>query len=438
MSGAQIDDQVIHQSLCPRCFVMLPALALDGLIVAICWNNPVQRWLAIGVCFFFGGVNALLIQRLSARFGHMNVSRFRIWFNSTGQVLKAIVSHAAIPVWGLAISFAAMTDRKGVVFSRPAVFSLVGALAVVSVYYHVDPKAILAFSGVTIMTMSVSMSRSSVLYEAALEKRRQREQLTQLQKVATYQDKMSSLGLLAAGIAHEINNPMTFVTTNIQHLEKDFQSLCSDVELRQEYVHDIVPDIREGITRVNTIVDDLRRFARGDVETRSTYDVNEIIRSSVRMTHGRKTPGIRVSLALDDIPLQLGYPRQLSQVVVNLLVNALQAVNGGGHISIRSGCDDRRFRFSVTDDGPGIDRRIQHRIFEPFFTTKPVGEGTGLGLAVVHGIVLQLNGHIALESDCNKGTTFTVTLPLQNNGDDTGTVLLETAESAETPSDGGA
>lgn len=422
-----ISDPVVHRSLSGTSAIMLPAFILDILIVASVWEDGTRRWLAIGVCGVFATLNALLMPLFAKRIGHTQVSRHREWMNTMGQILKTVIAQASIPTWGFLLGFAGMTDRGGSVFSRKSVMILLVVQVAVSVYSGVGFLQIAALSAVTFMAMLVSVARSSVLFEAAADQKRQREKLEQLQQVATHQEKMSSLGMLAAGIAHEINNPMAFVTSNVHQLEKDFSRLCQSSELHEEYTREILPELKDGIVRVNTIVDDLRRFARGDVEARSSFDVNEVIQSAVRMTHGRVAPGVSVSLSLDPIPLQLGHPRQLSQVVVNLLVNAIQAVAEGGVIVIKSGCSPDKFWFSVSDNGPGMDKEAQNRVFEPFFTTKPIGEGTGLGLAVVHGIVEQLNGTISVESAPGKGAKFIVSVPRRNDGDVTGEIPLRSA-----------
>lgn len=210
---------------------------------------------------------------------------------------------------------------------------------------------------------------------------------------------------------------MAFVTSNINLLHNDLSEFQKSKELLIEYDQEIIPEIKEGIVRVNTIVDDLRRFARGDVEFRSTFKVNDVIHSAVRMTHGHMAPGVTLTLSLGEIPPQLGFPRQLSQVLINLIVNAAEAVPDGGDIVVKTDHSKDVWWLSVADNGYGMDEETQTKIFEPFFTTKPLGEGTGLGLAVVHGIVEQLKGKIEVESAKGEGTTFRLTLPLDTDHD---------------------
>ncbi|MBN2715849.1 MAG: HAMP domain-containing histidine kinase [Deltaproteobacteria bacterium] len=412
--GEESRQTVVRDSLVMRKSILLPAIVLDILIIAECWDDNWRRWLAIGAVALHAVLNRVVYPACHRKGPDDRAARYREYGNAATQIAKVWIAHAAIPTWGWLIAFASMTDRKGMAYSPFVVGGLLAVQIGAGYYYAVPWTELVTLAALTVITMSVSIGRTATLMSFATTQQQQREELAQIQELAAQQEKMSSLGLLAAGIAHEINNPMAFVTSNISQLHRDLPSLPDSPDLQKEYLEEIIPEVREGIVRVNTIVDDLRRFARGDVETVSVFEVNDVIRSAVRMTHGRVAPGVSVALSLGEIPMQLGYARQLSQVVVNLLVNAIQAVSSGGKIRVRSGSGDTVFWFSIKDNGPGMDRETRTRIFEPFFTTKPPGEGTGLGLAVVHGIVEQLGGAIEVESEEGAGATFTVKMPLKN------------------------
>ena len=414
MSGRDSRRHVVRDSLLLKKGILLPAIVLDILIIEECWHDERRRWLAIGAVAFHALMNRVIFPVCSKSTHDNKVARFREYGNAASQIFKVWVAQAVIPTWGWLLAYASMSDRTGIAYSPKVIIGLLVVQVGAGVYFGIDWIVLLTLSALTIMAMTVSMTRTATLMSFAATQQQQKEELTQIQKRAAHQEKMSSLGLLAAGIAHEINNPMAFVTSNVSQLRKDLPSLGESESLKAEYMDEIVPEIQEGIVRVNTIVDDLRRFARGDVESVSEFDVNAVIQSAVRMTHGQVAPGVSVSLLTGDIPRQLGYARQLSQVVVNLLVNAAQAVSTGGKIVVRSGPGDGIYWISVSDDGPGMSREVQSRIFEPFFTTKPLGEGTGLGLSVVHGIVAQLGGAIEVESNEDAGATFVVNLPLNN------------------------
>lgn len=394
---------------------VIPAIALDLLIIASCWHDESRRWISVGIVALHGISNTVIYPNITRWISESQNMRLREYGNYTSQVFKVLVSHAAVPTWGWLLAFAAMTDKKGISHSSVAVTVLLGFQVVAGYWFGTHWIELVTYATLTALIISVSITRSSILLRMVSQQRHQREELEQIQKMASHQEKMSSLGLLAAGIAHEINNPMAFVTSNVSQLQKDLPDFHKSPSLMAEYADEIIPEIREGIVRVNTIVDDLRRFARGDVDTVTDFDVNEIIRSAIRITHGQVAPGVSVNLSLADIPQQKGFARQLSQVVVNLMVNAIEAVSGGGTITVQSGCNHSEYWLSIQDTGPGMNKDTQSRVFEPFFTTKPLGEATGLGLSVVHGIVEQLNGRIDLSSEPGKGARFLTTFPKANS-----------------------
>jgi signal transduction histidine kinase len=229
---------------------------------------------------------------------------------------------------------------------------------------------------------------------------------------ALTQEKLSSLGMLAAGIAHEINNPMSYVTTNVKALADDLPELPASPELVEEYRTDILPATLDGLRRINAIVADLRRFARGDPECMVEYDLNEELRAAVRIAHSRFTHEGQVRLELGPLPRMLGRPRQMAQVFVNLLVNAADAIGPQGRVTVCSELVEGRIRVRVDDTGVGMSEQTLKHLFQPFFTTKPVGEGMGLGLAVAHGIIHAHGGTISVDSRPGEGTRFTLMLPL--------------------------
>jgi signal transduction histidine kinase len=174
----------------------------------------------------------------------------------------------------------------------------------------------------------------------------------------------------------------------------------------------IVKAIDEGAIRTRDIVKGLRSFARTDVSHRYPYHIREGLESTLLLLQ-TQVKSIAVNVHYDnDIPQIMGYPSQLNQVFMNLLMNAVQASNGNAKINIvvqRTDAND--IRISIADNGKGIPKAHLGRIFDPFFTTKPPGEGTGLGLAIVHGIIEKHDGQIFVDSEEGKGTTFTIILP---------------------------
>jgi two-component system NtrC family sensor kinase len=219
--------------------------------------------------------------------------------------------------------------------------------------------------------------------------------------------------VLAAGVAHEINNPMTFVTSNVQALAQDLDELAGDPELRREYVQDVLPATLDGIRRVNTIVGDILRFARKDPGVREPYDLVQQIETAVRMSRSY-IKHFQVDVETCALPRMYGKPQQIVQALVNLIVNAAQASDAAGRIVIATALDGDEVVLRVTDFGTGMSPEVRARLFEPFFTTKPVGAGTGLGLAVVHGVVTSHAGSISVDSTPGAGSTFTIRLPAQS------------------------
>lgn len=235
-------------------------------------------------------------------------------------------------------------------------------------------------------------------------------QLAATQKQLIANARLASLGQIAAGVAHEINNPMCFVTSNVEQLLEDIRS--GEVQRHYEEYRDVIlPETLDGIVRVNAIVDDLRRFARGEPEEHVELDLSNEVRIACRMAQMQAGPDRELHLHIPDGIHAVGMRRQLGQVVLNLVVNALQALEDRGHVYVELEAANDAITLVVRDDGVGMSEEIKQQVFDPFFTTKAESRGTGLGLSVVHGIVIAHGGTIAVESSPGNGTTFTVCLP---------------------------
>lgn len=236
-------------------------------------------------------------------------------------------------------------------------------------------------------------------------------ELEQMHGAMVAQEKLSSLGLLAAGVAHEINNPMAFVTSNVRTLLDELKAGSLDGAAQREYIDDVLPATLDGIHRVNTIVADLRRFARGEPEGAIDFELNEEVLAGARICQNQLKHTCKLELDLGSVPRVHGRPQQIAQVLVNLVMNAGQAMCRYGTVRVGTSYHSGQVRLIVEDDGCGMDEATLNRLFQPFFTTKPVGQGTGLGLAVAHGIVQSHGGRIDVQSTPGRGTTFTVWLP---------------------------
>jgi signal transduction histidine kinase len=239
-------------------------------------------------------------------------------------------------------------------------------------------------------------------------------------------EKMASLGQLVAGVAHEINNPVSFIAGNIHPLRKTVAAL-RDIAARHgiaelgaiaERTGTILDLLAEGAERTSTIVKDLRSFSRVDEEAMRPVDVHEGIDVSLRLLAPRWNGRVEIHREYGDVPKVEASPGQLNQVFMNLLANACDAVGDAGNIWITTLAEDNAVRITIRDDGPGIAAEHLGRILDPFFTTKPQGKGTGLGLAITHGIVTKHGGTIHVESTPGAGTAFSIRLPASRDSSD--------------------
>lgn len=266
--------------------------------------------------------------------------------------------------------------------------------------------------------------------------------LKNMQGQVIQQEKMASIGQLAAGVAHEINNPMGFITSNLTSLGKYadrldeyiaalqkslygcevHQGLVELDQLRQRLKVDyIISDVRElvnesldGANRVRRIVQDLKSFSRVDQVECCQINLNETLETTINIAWNELKYIATLERDFGEIPDIVCYPQQLNQVFLNLLVNAAQAMEKQGNIIVRTWCDKESAFVSVADTGKGMPEEIRSRIFEPFFTTKEVGKGTGLGLSISADIVRKHGGDITVRSEAGAGTVFTVRLPLKS------------------------
>jgi len=253
-------------------------------------------------------------------------------------------------------------------------------------------------------------------------------------------EKLASIGQLAAGVAHEINNPIGFISANLNTLRTWVRSLLAviaahDAALTQlepatrdaltamrgeadlDYVRDeivtLIDESIDGAVRVRRIVQDLRDFSRPGSGEWSVVDIHAGLESTLNVVHNELKYKADIVREYGDVPQVECLPSQLNQVFMNLLVNAAHAIPARGVITIRTSSDGEQVSIAISDTGTGMTPDVVRRIFDPFFTTKPVGQGTGLGLSVSHGIVERHRGAIDVTSEPGRGTTFCVRLPIR-------------------------
>jgi signal transduction histidine kinase len=238
---------------------------------------------------------------------------------------------------------------------------------------------------------------------------------TETQLVHT--EKMASLGRLVAGVAHEINNPVSFIASNVAPLRRRLNQAAERSPARAQKVlreaEEITEVMARGAERTAAIVKDLRTFSRLGEATRKPADLHEGIETSLRLLGPRWRDRITVHRDFGDLPLVECDPGALNQVFMNVLANACDAIQGAGNVWITTRATPEAVTVVLRDDGPGIPPAVLPRIFDPFFTTKDVGQGTGLGLAISHGVIVAHGGAITAESPPGGGTTFRIELPLR-------------------------
>lgn len=246
---------------------------------------------------------------------------------------------------------------------------------------------------------------------------RNQAQLVQSEKLAT-------VGQLASGVAHEINNPLGFSLSNLSTLRDyvaeltklvaDEQRLVTDqTKLMLEDLPILIEETVDGLHSIQSIVNDLRNYSRDAGDQFSQTDVEACIGSTLNMLRNQITPEFDIQVSLDNLPLIDANPGKLNQVFSNLIINAIQAMPAGGEISIDGEVDADGLIVRIKDTGPGIPDEILSTLFEPFHTTKPVGEGTGLGLSICRAIIVDHHqGSIeARPIDQGPGTVFEIRLP---------------------------
>ena len=256
--------------------------------------------------------------------------------------------------------------------------------------------------------------------------------LEEAQNQLLQSEKMAAIGQLAAGVAHEINNPVGFVNSNLGSLKIYSEKLLTlmsayesgdpaliaatrqnaDIDFLREDLPLLIAESQEGLSRVTKIVHDLKDFAHVDQVGHQQADLNAAMESTLNVVWNELKYKAEVVRELGDIPPVNCVPAQINQVFMNLLVNAAQAISQKGKIFVRSGIENGFVWFEVEDTGQGMSAEVLQRIFEPFFTTKPVGQGTGLGLSISYDIIVKKHGgQLDVRSEPGKGSCFRLRLP---------------------------
>jgi signal transduction histidine kinase len=417
----QADSEQVQSSI--QGFAGLGATLVNVALCISFWGQWRVVSIILGVGLTLTLFNVVLLEWLRKSTRRSVVEAVRVAINALGICVTGIFTQWAVLNWVFVpynMLFYFGLDR----WVRPRMALFLATVNGVALSTGANPTTALAFSLLGVLGYMVAERRVLLLRGTLEQVLRQREQLEmahqqlerthqelrQLHQRAIEQERLSSLGLMAASVAHEINNPMSYVTSNVDSMLRDMRDEQNLSDLMKEYVTEVLPDTLAGIKRVNAIVSDLRRFYRGGFEGYTDYDFTAEVQAALRIAQ-LQLGHVRVEQELGEVGTVVGRPRQLVQVLVNLLVNAGQATPAGGVVRLVTRREGAQVRVEVRDTGTGMSEETKQRLFQPFFTTKPAGIGTGLGLSVVQGIIKAHGGRIEVESELGKGTCFIIHLP---------------------------
>ena len=392
------------------------------LLVGSIWGQWRRIAIISGVFVLVSVLNDALVRRIRFFSERARLAEnLRVGLNLFVTPIYGYFTDWALPMWLYLPLNSLWVDSTMDRLARPRLLVMLLGVAAVAILDGCPPLLPLTFVLISMTVGAISEARAQLMRLATQrlalqheELKRAHAELDRAWQRAREQDRLSSLGVLAAGIAHEINNPMSYVKSNVTALFEDMREHPALPAELQEYVTDALPATMDGIQRICAIVSDLRRFARGETEQVVEYDLNAEVEAALRITRGQIQAHGAVEVDLGPLPRLQGNPRQMSQVVINLLVNAAQALAGGspGKVFVSTRQEGDKVVLTVRDTGMGMGPEVLSRLFQPFFTTKPVGEGTGIGLMVVHDIVAAHGGHIEVHSQPQRGTAFIIRLPL--------------------------
>ncbi len=348
------------------------------------------------------------------------------------EMIEALTSET----WDVIVS-----DHSLPKFSAPEAFATVRSLNIDIPFIIVsgtvgEEVAVQAMrTGVHDFLLKGHLKRLVAAIEREIREAEMRAERRRIQEQLLISERMASMGTLAAGVAHEINNPLSVVVGNLHVIRQDLETLFGSLtagagalgstrhapppaspqlDAVTSGLRESVRDAEEAAERVRAIVRDLRVFSRPDDDLRSSVDVHKVLESSLRMARNELRQRARITLGFGAVPNVDGNEGRLGQVFLNLLVNAAHAIPEGrtqqNEIAVRTSFEDGMVVVEISDTGAGIAPEVLPKIFDAFFTTKPIGIGTGLGLAICHRILTALNGRIEVESQVDVGTTFRVLL----------------------------
>ena len=380
--------------------------------------------LAVSVVTFIGlmPINAVITLRFLDRWGFTRTELLRFCLNTPIALVANHLTHWPFPVW-LWLPYVGLTyvPNRRLSWIFLSVYTL--STDVLAIHDGVRWIVPTAFTALAVMARMISDGRIAAVEESTRLASAQRERLEQAERELAKIHKLEAVGRLASGIAHEINTPLQFVSDSVTFLEEGVGELLADAPPDPEatrYLRENMPEalrlVRDGLARVTGIVASLREFAHPATQ-RGPLDVNHAVETALTVTKHEYKYVAEIERELGDVPRAFGNASEINQVLVNLLVNAAQAIaarrpdSGRGRIRVVTQREGDAVAITVDDDGIGIDESVRDKVFEPFFTTKTVGAGTGQGLAIARAIAERHGGSLAFTSKRGVGTQFVLRLP---------------------------
>lgn len=400
--------------------------AISVVLVATAWGDWRKvAWIA-GLLPVLGGLN-VLIGALRPKLGTSNAESLRALLNLAASLWNATLLDWPLACWFFVPFLCVLVDGTDPRGTRIRLALQLLIWNVCALRAGVSPSVAVTFTFIGLFCYLVAATRVAIIERMLQRVSAQTAELATAHKdllamdaYARAQEKLAGLGMLAAGIAHQINNPMGVVSSNLNLLVEDLSTAQTLTPALIEHRDAVLPDVLEGVRRVNAIVSDLRRFARTERELPAAFDLREEADAAARILRQKLKPNQTLRCDFPETLPLVGMQRQLGQAMLNLLVNAAQSLGETGEIVIRGTRRPQEVEIAVSDSGSGMTPETLGKLFQPFFSTREVGQGTGLGLAVAHGIVQAHGGKIAVTSQLGRGSTFTMILPGRPAGEVSG------------------
>ncbi len=444
------------------------------ILIGFCWITHLFCWLYVGTSFVIGYKQGMILMTISAMIYALNLFliKRKISYNIAANIY--IFNATVVAIFscsyfagGLASSVIPWFSMIPVVSllllgsSRQTAFWFIVSLSAITFFFIINQFftplklnydvahfqhifTLICYGGlvgiifvVTNLFHNKKEQAIKLSEEKNVELRNTLDQLHQMQKQLLLNEKMASLGQLMAGIAHEINNPINFVSSNIAPLKRDFADISTlyhryktsgiksadpeidrivkdlDIDYTFKEVAELLDGIEVGAKRTAEIVKGLKTFSRLDEVEKVNYDLEEGLEGTLLLLSSKiSKKEIEVEKHFGTIPMVKCFSGKINQVFMNIIANGIDALTEKGKLIITTKIENDNAIISIEDNGMGMSEETQAKIFDPFFTTKDVGSGTGLGLSITYGIIESHNGKIEVNSEIGKGTKFTITLPL--------------------------